>query len=96
MKTKIWNRINNWWNDDSLEVEYISGEQHFVKKNDNATENNLHKKSFSLKLEPEKKERIASNIIENSNVDILYRVQLIISCMLATLGLLSNSIPVII
>lgn len=96
MKTKIWNTINNWWNDDSLEVEYISGEQHFVKKDDNATENNSHKKSFSLKLEPEKKERIASNIIENSNVDMLYRVQLIISCMLATLGLLSNSIPVII
>lgn len=97
MKAKILNRIKNWWDDDSMEVEYISGEQHFVKKDDNtANENNPHKRFFSLKLEPEKKERIANNIIENSNVDKLYWIQLIVSCMLATLGLLSNSIPVII
>ena len=86
MKAKIWNRIIDWWKDDSIEVEYISGEQHIIKKDDNShNENNPHRKSFSLKLEPEKKERIANNIIENSNVDMLYWVQLVISCMLATL-----------
>lgn len=94
---KILERIKDWWNDDSMEVEYISGEQHFIKKDEAAqNDNGAFHKIFSFELWPEKKQKIANNIIENSNVDKLYWIQLVVSCMLATLGLLSNSIPVII
>jgi len=94
---KIFERIKDWWNDDSMEVEYISWEQHFIKKDEPAqNDNGVFHKIFSFELWPEKKQKIANNIIENSNVDKLYWIQLVVSCMLATLGLLSNSIPVII
>jgi hypothetical protein len=36
-------------------------------------------------MSPEKKQNIAERIIEESNVDKMYWIQLIISCMLATL-----------
>ena len=88
MKIKIWNRINNWWNDDSMEVEYISGEQHFIHKHEGGDENELHDKvdkNFSLHLSPEKKQKLANDILGNSDVDKLYWIQLMISCMLATL-----------
>ena len=99
MKFGLFNRLKSRWNDDSMEIEYISWEQHFVSKHENSEEKSFHEnvnKIFSFRLSPEKKQQIANDIIANANVDILYWVQLVISCMLATLWLLSNSIPVII
>lgn len=102
MKLKIFDRMREWWSDDSMEIEYIAGEQHFKKKEskvDDVEWKNFWyklKEAFSLNLTDERKESIANNIVKNSDVDILYWIQLIVSCMLATLWLLSNSIPVII
>lgn len=99
MKLGLFDKIKNRWDDDSMEIEYISGEQHFVPKHDGGDENEFHDrvdKIFSFHLSPEKKQKIANDILENSDVDKLYWIQLMISCMLATLWLLSNSIPVII
>ena len=56
----------------------------------------IFEKRFSFKLTPERKHEIAERIIQNSNVDKMYWCQLVISCMLATLWLLMNSIPVVI
>lgn len=56
----------------------------------------IFEKRFSFKLTSERKHEIAERIIQNSNVDKMYWCQLIISCMLATLWLLMNSIPVVI
>lgn len=53
-------------------------------------------KKFSIKLTSERKQKLAESIIENAHIWRLYRIQLVISCMLATLGLLMNSIPVVI
>lgn len=89
-------------------VEYVSWEQKisYIEKNDSVKDGQENLKSnipwdnktdrFSFKMSPEKKQNIAERIIEESNVDKMYWIQLIISCMLATLWLLSNSIPVII
>lgn len=99
MKFGLFDRLKSRWNDDSMEIEYIAWEQHFVSKHENSEEKSFHEsvnKIFSFRLSPEKKQQIANDIIANANVDILYWVQLVISCMLATLWLLSNSIPVII
>lgn len=102
MKLKIFDRMREWWSDDSMEIEYIAGEQHFKKKESKAEDAEWKnfwyklKEAFSLNLTDERKESIANNIVKNSDVDILYWIQLIVSCMLATLWLLSNSIPVII
>lgn len=102
MKLKIFDRMREWWSDDSMEIEYIAGEQHFKKKESKAEDVEWKnfwyklKEAFSLNLTDERKESIANNIVKNSDVDILYWIQLIVSCMLATLWLLSNSIPVII
>jgi len=99
LKFGLFNRLKSRWNDDSMEIEYISWEQHFLSKHGNSEEKSFHEnvnKIFSFRLSPEKKQQIANDIIANANVDILYWVQLVISCMLATLWLLSNSIPVII
>jgi len=99
LKFGLFDRLKSRWNDDSMEIEYIAWEQHFVSKHENSEEKSFHEsvnKIFSFRLSPEKKQQIANDIIANANVDILYWVQLVISCMLATLGLLSNSIPVII
>ena len=57
---------------------------------------NIFKNHFSFKLTDERKTNIAENIINDSHIDKLYWSQLIISCMLATLWLLMNSIPVVI
>lgn len=99
MKFGLFDRLKSRWNDDSMEIEYIAWEQHFLSKHENSEEKSFHEnvnKIFSFRLSPEKKQQIANDIIANANVDILYWVQLVISCMLATLWLLSNSIPVII
>ena len=53
-------------------------------------------KRFSIKLTSERKQKLAESIIENAHVWRLYWIQLVISCMLATLWLLMNSIPVVI
>ena len=48
---KILERIKDWWNDDSMEVEYISGEQHFIKKDEVAqNDNGAFHKIFSFEL----------------------------------------------
>lgn len=56
----------------------------------------IFERKFSFKLTPERKHEIAERIIQSSNVDKMYWCQLVISCMLATLWLLMNSIPVVI
>ena len=53
-------------------------------------------KKFSIKLTDERKQKLAESIIENAHVWRLYWIQLVVSCMLATLWLLMNSIPVVI
>lgn len=88
MKLGLFDKIKNRWDDDSMEVEYISGEQHFIPKHESGDENEFHDrvdKIFSFHLSPEKKQKIANDILENSDVDKLYWIQLMISCMLATL-----------
>ncbi len=61
-------------------------------------DNKIESKSnpFSFKLSDERKQHVAEKIMENSEIDKLYWIQLVIACMLATLWLLANSIPVII
>jgi len=56
---------------------------------------NIEKK-FSFNLTSERKQEIAEKIIEDSHIDKLYWSQLVVACMLATLWLLMNSIPVVI
>lgn len=51
---------------------------------------------FSFKLSDDRKQHVAEKIMENSKIDKLYWIQLVIACMLATLWLLANSVPVII
>lgn len=57
---------------------------------------NIVKNRFSFRLTDERKQSIAENIINDSHIDKLYWCQLIVACMLATLWLLMNSIPVVI
>lgn len=57
---------------------------------------NVFRNRFSFNLTSERKHDIAEKIIEDSHVDKLYWWQLIVACMLATLWLLMNSIPVVI
>ena len=57
---------------------------------------NIFKRKFSFDLTSERKQEIAERIINDSNVDKLYWCQLVVSCMLASLWLLMNSIPVVI
>lgn len=56
----------------------------------------IFKNRFSFNLTSERKQEIAEKIIEDSHIDRLYWGQLIVACMLATLWLLMNSIPVVI
>jgi len=53
-------------------------------------------KKFSIRLTAERKQKLAESIVENAHVWRLYWIQLIVACMLATLWLLMNSIPVVI
>ena len=53
-------------------------------------------KKFSIRLTSERKQKLAESIVENAHVWRLYWIQLVISCMLASLWLLMNSIPVVI
>ena len=57
---------------------------------------NIVKNKFSFRLSDDRKQSIAENIINDSHIDKLYWCQLVIACMLATLWLLMNSIPVVI
>ena len=57
---------------------------------------NVFKNRFSFNLTSERKQEIAEKIIEDSHIGKLYWSQLIVACMLATLWLLMNSIPVVI
>lgn len=57
---------------------------------------NIVKNKFSFRLSDERKQSIAENIINDSHIDKLYWCQLVVACMLATLWLLMNSIPVVI
>ena len=57
---------------------------------------NIFTNKITFKLTNERKQEIAEKIIEDSHIDKLYWSQLIIACMLATLWLLMNSIPVVI
>lgn len=66
-------------------------------------EKSLHKffskikdRFFFLLLSDESKDEIAQQIIQDNSFGKLYWLQLILSCVIATLGLLTNSIPVII
>ena len=56
----------------------------------------IFKNKISFNLTSERKQEIAEKIIEDSHIDKMYWSQLIIACMLATLWLLMNSIPVVI
>ena len=58
--------------------------------------NNFFEKISILKLLDSRKSDIAEKIVDDSNPDKLYWIQFILSCMIATLGLLMNSIPVVI
>lgn len=51
---------------------------------------------FFLLLSDETKEEIVQQIIQDSSFWKLYWLQLVLSCIIATLGLLTNSIPVVI
>lgn len=77
----VWNLDNNTSNNNASKIEIIP---------------NTKKNKFSMKLSSERKQQVAEKIIENSEIDKLYWIQMIIACMLATLWLLANSIPVII
>ena len=57
---------------------------------------NIVKNRFSFRLSDDRKQSIAENIINDSHIDKLYWCQLVVACMLATLWLLMNSIPVVI
>lgn len=57
---------------------------------------NIVKNKFSFRLSDDRKQSIAENIINDSHIDKLYWCQLVVACMLATLWLLMNSIPVVI
>jgi len=72
-----------WWIKNSIQ------EKSFALKN-------VFKNKFSFNLTSERKQEIAEKIIEDSHIDKLYWSQLIVACMLATLWLLMNSIPVVI
>ena len=78
----------------------VKNEQHAIEvdkdKKNIDKEINDENWQFSLKLSSQRKEHVAKKIIEDSHVWTLYWIQLIISCMLATLWLLANSIPIII
>jgi len=70
-------------------------------KNDSSDEKwkNSHKffnRIAFLKLNDEKKANIAKEVIEDTYGGKLYRLELILSCLVASLGLLTNSIPVVI
>lgn len=58
--------------------------------------NRFFDKIAILRLLDSRKSEIAEKIVEDSNPDKLYWIQFTLSCMIATLGLLMNSIPVII
>ena len=51
---------------------------------------------FMFSLSDQTKDDIAQQVIQDNNFNKLYWVQLILSCVIATLGLLTNSIPVVI
>ena len=91
--------ISNDWNhfsehEVSVENACLQPEDHQDSKISKIKRN--FEKRFSIKLTSERKQKLAENIIENANVWRLYWIQLVISCMLATLWLLMNSIPVVI
>lgn len=50
----------------------------------------------SKKLSPQQVEEIRWGLVEESNTNITYLVLILASCVIATLGLLSNSVAVII
>ncbi len=54
------------------------------------------KKFKTRNIEPQSLERIQLELLEESNLDINYLVLILGSCVIATLGLLSNSVAVII
>ncbi|MCL1472172.1 DUF389 domain-containing protein [Argonema antarcticum] len=54
------------------------------------------KKLKTRNIEPQSLERIQLELLEESNLDINYLVLILGSCVIATLGLLSNSVAVII
>ena len=56
----------------------------------------IKKYFFFLLLSDETKEEIAQQVIQDSYFWKLYWLQLVLSCVIATLGLLTNSIPVVI
>lgn len=74
---------NKWWIHD-----YIQEKSSKLK--------DIFKSRFSFNLTSERKQEIAEKIIEDSHIDKLYWSQLVVACMLATLWLLMNSIPVVI
>lgn len=96
----------NWWNDFQQTQIYEENnktkqdeqtnkiEETVIKKESNIK--NIFKSKASFNLTNERKQEIAENIINDSHIDKLYWIQLIVACMLATLWLLMNSIPVVI
>lgn len=64
----VWNLDNNTSNNNASKIEIIP---------------NTKKNKFSMKLSSERKQQVAEKIIENSEIDKLYWIQMIIACMLA-------------
>ncbi len=67
-------------------------------KQENQQENKhtLFDRIAFLNLKDEDKSNIAQEIIQENTTSRLYRLELVLSCAIATLWLLTNSIPVII
>lgn len=92
---------NNFVNEDSFEsqIEEKQNLEWWIKSSIQEKTfalKNAFKSKFSFNLTSERKHEIAEKIIEDSHIDKLYWSQLIVACMLATLWLLMNSIPVVI
>ena len=91
--------ISNFWNhfsEDKNIVENQNSQQETQQDSKISKIKKNFEKKFSIKLTSERKQKLAESIIENAHVWRLYWIQLVISCMLATLWLLMNSIPVVI
>ncbi|HRX63700.1 MAG TPA: TIGR00341 family protein [Candidatus Absconditabacterales bacterium] len=103
---KILKYISNWRKDGDIDGD-VQGFVFSTKERDDEQKDMIgeieeaEKKSFFekiswLKIDNNRKNEIAGDIVEDSYARKLYWIQFTLSCMIATLGLLMNSIPVII
>ena len=89
---EIWNHFSE--HENSIENSEVVQENQHESKISKMKKN--FEKKFSIRLTAERKQKLAESIVENAHVWRLYWIQLIVACMLATLWLLMNSIPVVI